>query len=146
MHIMSTGPNFAKCADCLRLASQRAARRITRAFDRELRPYELRVTQFTIFVILSLRGAMTIGELAEALGSERATLMRNLALIENAGWIKTEPAEDDARSRIVSVTDAARETVARAFRGWRKAQAATAAAIGSDGTAALRRLARAVPQ
>jgi DNA-binding MarR family transcriptional regulator len=144
MHIMSTGPNFAKCADCLRLASQRAARRITRAFDRELRPYELRVTQFTIFVILSLRGAMTIGELAEALGSERATLMRNLALI--AGWIKTEPAEDDARSRIVSVTDAARETVARAFRGWRKAQAATAAAIGSDGTAALRRLVRAVPQ
>lgn len=143
MHIMSIGPNFAKCADCLRLASQRAARRITRAFDRELRPYGLRVTQFTIFVILSLRGAMTIGELAEALGSERATLMRNLALI--AGWIKTEPAEDDARSRIVSVTDAARETVARAFRGWRKAQAATAAAIGSDGTAALRRLVRAVP-
>jgi DNA-binding MarR family transcriptional regulator len=125
MHIMSTEPNFAKCADCLCLASRRAARRITRAFDRELRPYGLRATQFTILLMLSLRGAMTIGELAEALGSERTTLTRNLALIENAGWIKTEPAEDDARSRIVSVTDAARETVAQAFRGWRKAQAAT---------------------
>ena len=40
------------------------------------------MTQFTVLVMLSLRGALTISELAKALGAERTTLTRNLALIE----------------------------------------------------------------
>jgi len=143
---VSTEPSFAECAECLCLASRRAARRITRTFDRELRPYGLRATQFTILAMLTLRGATSIGELAESLGAERTTLTRNLALIEEAGWVEIKPAEDDARSRIVTVTDQGRVTVASAFPAWRKAQDATAAAIGANGAAALRRLARAAPQ
>lgn len=142
---MSTATNFAECADCLCLASRQVARRITRTFDRELRPYGVRATQFTVLVMLSLRGAMTIGELAETIGVERTTLTRNLALIERASWVKIEPGEDDARSRIVTVTDAGRATLARAFPGWRKAQEATATAVGSDAVSALRGLARAAP-
>src|SRR5215467_11015973 len=45
-------PGLIECADCLCLASRRAARQITRVYDRELRPYGLRVTQFTVLVIL----------------------------------------------------------------------------------------------
>jgi len=119
------------------------ARRITRTFDRELRPYRLRATQFTVLVMLSLRGDMTIGQLAEAFGAERTTLTRNLALIEDAAWVKIRPAEDDARSRVVAVTDKGRAVVAKAFPAWRKSQDITAATIGSDGASALRRLASA---
>jgi len=139
---MGTKPDLAECADCLCLASRRA-RRITRTFDRELRPYGLRATQFTVLVMLFLRGDMTIGQLAEALGAERTTLTRNLALIEDAAWVKIRPAEDDARSRVVAVTDKGRAVVAKAFPAWRKSQDITAAAIGSDGASALRRLASA---
>lgn len=141
--MIGTKPDLAECADCLCLASRRAARRITRTFDRELRPYGLRATQFTVLVMLSLRGDMTIGQLAEALGAERTTLTRNLALIEDAAWVKIRPAEDDARSRVVAVTDKGRAVVAKAFPAWRKSQDITAAAIGSDGASALRRLASA---
>jgi DNA-binding MarR family transcriptional regulator len=105
----------------------------------------VRATQFTVLVMLSLRGAMTIGELAEAIGVERTTLTRNLALIERASWVKIEPGEDDARSRIITVTDAGRATLAKAFPGWHKAQEATAAAVGSNAVSALRGLARAAP-
>jgi DNA-binding MarR family transcriptional regulator len=140
---MSTQTNLAECADCLCLASRRAARKITRTFDRELRPYRLRVTQFSVLVMLSLRGAMTIGELAEALGAERTTLTRNLALIQGASWVKIQPGEEDARSRVVTVTAKGRAVVTRAFRAWRKAQDITTAAIGSGGASALRALARA---
>jgi DNA-binding MarR family transcriptional regulator len=140
---MSTQPNLAECADCLCLASRRAARSITRTFDRELRPYRLRVTQFTVLVMLTLRGAMTIGELAEALGVERTTLTRNLALIQAASRVKIQPGEKDARSRVVTATAEGRTVVARAFGAWRKAQDITAVAIGSDGASALRALARA---
>jgi DNA-binding MarR family transcriptional regulator len=102
---MDTQSNLRECADCLCLASRRAARRITRAFDRELRPHGMRATQFTVLAMLSLRGAMTIGELAEALGAERTTLTRNLALIENASWVRIQPGETDARARVVTITD-----------------------------------------
>jgi DNA-binding MarR family transcriptional regulator len=118
-------------------------RQITRVYDRELRPYGLRVTQFTILVMLSLRGAMTIGELAEALGAERTTLTRNLALIEAESWVQIQPAEEDARSRVVTVMDKGRAVVVAAFPAWRKAQGLITGAIGADDASALRRLSRA---
>jgi hypothetical protein len=49
--------NLIECAECLCLASQRAARRINRIYDREPRPYGLRVTQFAVLVMLSSRTA-----------------------------------------------------------------------------------------
>jgi DNA-binding MarR family transcriptional regulator len=103
----------------------------------------MRATQFTVLVMLSLRGATTIGTLAEALGAERTTLTRNLALIEDASWVRIQPGEKDARSRVVTITDQGRAAVTQAFPAWRRAQHITAAAVGSAGAAALQSLARA---
>jgi len=52
--------------------------------------------------------------------------------------VRIQPAEDDARSRVVNVTDQGRLTVAKAFPAWRKAQARTASTIGADGAAGAR--------
>jgi DNA-binding MarR family transcriptional regulator len=135
-----TNTQLAECADCLCLASRRAARAITRAFERELRGSGVRVTQFSVLVQLSLRGALTIGDLAEALGVERTTLTRNLALIEENGWARIRPGED-ARSRNVEITPKGRAALADALPAWRAAQKSTAKAIGEAGATALHRLA-----
>jgi DNA-binding MarR family transcriptional regulator len=134
-------PTLSECQDCLCLASRRAARAITRSFDRLLRPHGIRATQFTILTMLILRGPTTIGDLAEALGIERTTLTRNLALLEAKSWV-TVRAGEDARSRIVTVAAKGRAVVAAAVGAWRKAQHSAAAAIGSSGINALRALAR----
>jgi DNA-binding MarR family transcriptional regulator len=133
--------DLSECPDCLCLASRQAARRITRAFDRQLRPHGLRVTQFSILVMLILAGPLTIGELADRLGIERTTLSRNLALIESAAWITIRPG-DDARSRLVAVTGKGRGVVSASLAAWRRAQAAVAAVIGPSGVDALRTLSR----
>jgi hypothetical protein len=62
---------LAKCANCLCLASRRAARTVTRVFDRKMRPFGIRATQFSALVMLSLRGALTIGELAQSRAAPR---------------------------------------------------------------------------
>jgi DNA-binding MarR family transcriptional regulator len=142
---MSSKLDLSECPDCLCLASRRAARTITRGFDRLLRPHGLRITQFTILVMLMLRGPTSIGELAKKLGVERTTLSRNLALIESASWVKIRPG-DDARSRIVSVTAKGRARVGASLSAWRQAQQAVAAAIGPSGVDALRALARSKPR
>jgi DNA-binding MarR family transcriptional regulator len=124
------------------LAARRSARRITRAFARLLRPHGLRITQFTILVMLIHRSPRTIGELAEKLDVERTTLSRNVALLAAASWVKVRPG-DDARSRAVSATAKGRAVVAASLGSWRKAQSSVAAAIGPAGVKALRMLSRA---
>ena len=87
------------------------------------------------------RDWVTIGELADKLSIERTTLSRNLAIMETAAWISIRPG-DDARSRLVSVTNKGRAAVSASFDAWRRAQATVAAAIGPSGVGALRALSR----
>ena len=129
------------CRACLCLASRRASRAITRAFDRRLRPHGIRATQFSILVALIERGPSTIGELADELGIERTTLSRNLELILNQDWVKIEVGTDDARSRDVAITRAGRRAVVAALPAWRDAQNAAIAALSPAGSDALRSLA-----
>jgi hypothetical protein len=42
-------------------------------------------------------------------------LTRNPALIEALSWVKVQPAEENAGSRVVTVTDEGRAVVAEAF-------------------------------
>lgn len=132
--------DIAECAQCLCLASRKAARSITRAFDRKLRPFGIRATQFSALTNLSLRGALTIGELANFLGVERTTLTRNLELLEAKGWVKIEVG-DDARARVVSITRKGRAAIAASIGAWREAQGAALAKIGASGAKAIRALA-----
>ncbi len=140
---MTTDAQLLECSDCLCLASRRAARALTRAFDRQLRPHGIRATQFSILTVLLVRGPLAIGELAEFLGVERTTLTRNLALIEKEGWVDIRPGKD-ARSRVVAATKKGRAVAMAAQAAWRKAQQAATAAVGKGGVEALHALARSV--
>jgi DNA-binding MarR family transcriptional regulator len=130
-----------ECADCLGLASRRAARALSRSYERKLRPHGIRIGQFSALTALMLRGPLTVGTLADFLGVERTTLTRNLALIEAKRWVAIHPGKD-ARSRVVEVTAAGRARVAEAFPAWREAQAAAREAMGSAGAKSLLGLAQ----
>jgi DNA-binding MarR family transcriptional regulator len=136
---MQMRPELYETMQCLGFASRRAARAITRHFDRELRPHSLRATQFSILAMLSLRGPTPITELAKELGVERTTLSRNLDLIEAKGWIRIRPGED-ARSRFVEVTPKGKSAALAALPAWRKVQSALTERIGEARARALRTL------
>jgi DNA-binding MarR family transcriptional regulator len=134
-------PDFRESMECLCLASRKAARAITRHYERHLRAHGLHATQFSVLAVLAIGGPKAIGALAEALATERTTLTRNLALLEERGLVGSS-AGHDARTRIVSITRKGREMLARAFPAWRKAQAALAGSIGPAAASSLKRLAR----
>jgi DNA-binding MarR family transcriptional regulator len=133
--------DLAECRGCLCLASRSAARRITAVYDRRLRPYGVRATQFTILTMLMLRGATPVGALAKTLGMDRTTLTRNTALLAQKGWVTDAPDSEDARSHILSVTPVGQALVRRALPAWREGQESVANAFGPTGVAALRKLA-----
>lgn len=132
---------LADCRNCLCLASRKAARKITAAYDRRLRRHGLKATQFTLLSTLLLKGESAVGELARFLGMERTTLTRNVALLEAKGWVQGRGHSEDARSRQLSITPAGRALVRAALPDWRKAQESVSSAFGTGGVAALQRLA-----
>src|SRR5579863_8763786 len=139
---VGSADDFADCKMCLGMASRRASRMITRAFERRLRPLGIRAPQFSILTVLMLAGPATIGQFAEWLGVERTTLSRNLDLVEAKGWIKIEAGAEDARSRLVSITQEGRAAAQRALPAWREAQEAAKSALGEAGVQSLHKLAR----
>lgn len=126
---------------CLCLASRRAARTITREFDRALRPHGLRATQFTLLAALHLAGPKPIGELAELLSADRTTLTRNLAVAGQHGLVAVRASRGDARSRIASITAAGSRALVAALPTWRKTQQRLLDEIGPQAAESLRRLA-----
>lgn len=138
---MTARSELYETTECLCLASRRAARAITRAFDRELRPHGIRATQFSLLAALELKGPQSVGALAETLGAERTTVTRNLALVESRALVASQADDDDARSRIVSITPEGRDRLSAAFGAWRRAQTALTQAMGPQAADSLRRLA-----
>ncbi len=107
-----------------------AARAVTRAYDRALRPSGLRSTQFTILVAASVAGGIPLHRLAKILGLERTTLTRNLAAIERKGLIKV--AEIDGRTRNVIVLPAGEELLTQALLLWDQAQERLREKLGQE--------------
>lgn len=138
---MNAGRELAETAGCLCLASRKAARTITRAFDRELRAHGIRATQFTLLAILELKGQQAMRDLAAIIAADRTTLSRNLGLLAEHGLVRIRPGED-ARARIVTLTPKGRSTLTAAFGTWRKVQSSLTNTIGLQAADGLRRLAR----
>ena len=138
---MRSDPGMFETTRCLCLASRRAARAITREFDQALRAHGLRATQFTLLAALHLAGPRSIGELAELLSADRTTLTRNLAVIEQQGWVKLRVDRDDARSRLPAITASGSRTLKAALPAWRAVQQRLLGQLGPHAAASLHALA-----
>jgi DNA-binding MarR family transcriptional regulator len=112
---------LADCAGCVCSAVRRAARAITQHYDRALRPSGLRVTQFTLLVILALAGPLPMSRVADRLGMERTTLTRNLQPLLRQGLVTVGDGAD-RRVRTLTLTARGRRAAAAALPHWRQAQ------------------------
>ncbi len=105
--------------ECLQARSR--AHLLTQAYDEIMAPSGLRITQFNVVSVL-MAGGLTMKELSIATEIDRTTLTRNLLPLEREGLVAITGG-DDARKRIVSLTDAGRRATEKAYVLWRQAQA-----------------------
>lgn len=122
---------------CLCLATQRAARRLARRFDRAFAPLGLTNGQFSLMMALSGRWQPRLGELAEFLAMDPATLTAAVKTLERRGLVRLRPDEADARARRPELTEAGRETVALAVPIWKAEHGALSRELGPDVAAGL---------
>ena len=128
---------------CTCAALRRTARRLTKAYDRALRPAGLRLTQYSVLANVARAdgegSGLTVTDLARRLAMDRTTLTRNLRPLEVAGWLRVAPGPD-RRSRAVEITEEGRRVLEAARPLWQAAERTFRQALGREDAAALRRL------
>lgn len=120
---------------CTCFSLRRLTRTVTRLYDSHLAAIGIKTTQYSLLRIVA-HAPLPIAELAARLAMERTTLTRNLGPLLDAGWIVLAKG-NDARQKIVTITDAGRETIKSARSSWRQAQTEMDRTLGNDAVRAL---------
>ncbi|MFC3182630.1 MarR family winged helix-turn-helix transcriptional regulator [Cypionkella sinensis] len=123
--------------ECLCLASQRAARKLARRFDRLFAPLGLTNGQFSMLVALSSPWKPRLGELAEFLAMDATTMTAAAKTLEKRGLVALIPDEKDARARRPVLTDTGHAIIAEAVPLWKAEHAALAREVTTTDAAAL---------
>lgn len=109
---------------------RRAARAVTRAYNRELRSDGIEITQFTLLMALNLVGEIAQGELGEILALDSTSLTRMLKLLKEHGWVEAKEG-NDRRFRLFRLTKVGREKYQHCLPRWKRAQHQLRTAIGN---------------
>ena len=123
---------------CLCLATQRAARRLARRFDRAFKPVGLTNQQFSLMMPLNAPGPQSMSALADLMGMDRTTLTAALKALERRGLVEVGRDPRDRSARRLLLTDAGRAALAAALPIWRAEHARIEAEITPANAGALR--------
>jgi DNA-binding MarR family transcriptional regulator len=123
--------------ECLCLATQRAARKLARRFDRLFAPLGLTNGQFSMLVALSSPWNPRLGELAEFLAMDATTMTAAAKTLEKRGLLGLIADQNDARARRPVLTEAGHRVVAEAVPLWKAEHAVLAREVSAVDASAL---------
>jgi DNA-binding MarR family transcriptional regulator len=137
-HPAAIGPEVAP-RGCTNLKLRQITRRVSRQYDAAVSASGLKTTQYSLLSHIVSMGPVRPSDLAATMNLDASTLTRNLQPLVAHGWVEMG-AGADARSRLVSVTDAGRAKRAEAQRLWKHAQMALNEQLGGERVARLHAL------
>ena len=123
---------------CLCLHAQRAARALARRFDDAFRSLGLTNGQFSLMMALNRPEPPTMRALATLLAMDRTTLTAALKPLERRGLVEVKPGPQDRRSRLITLTLAGLELLARAVPVWMETHAEVERLLPAGGADILR--------
>lgn len=132
------GPNAPACTGAL---LRRAMRRMTQIYDDALRPFDLKLTQYSVMANLIGHPGISITELADLIETDRTTLSRNLGPLQKRGLIAMDPV-DSGRRRQLTVTEKGKDLIRLVYPVWHRSESKVRAILGADSTSELHGLLR----
>jgi DNA-binding MarR family transcriptional regulator len=117
---------------CLCLHAQRLARALARRFDEVLRPVGLTNGQFSLLMSLNRPAPAGMASVASLLAMDRTTLTAALKPLERRGLLAVAGDPGDRRAKLLTLTEAGRETLRRALPIWKETHAAIEGLLGSS--------------
>jgi DNA-binding MarR family transcriptional regulator len=145
--ILSSAKAQSMGALCASSNLRRAARVVTRHYDRALRRTGVTATQLPILAAIRIGSGGSIAELAHTLELERSGLSRDVSVLNRKGFVRLR-AGRDKRVQQLELTARGQRVLARAYRAWVAAHAALQSRLQPNELEThmkqLRRVARAV--
>ncbi len=118
---------------CLCLHAQRAARALARRFDVALKPAGITSGQFSLLMALNRPAPPSLGSVAALLAMDRTTLTANLKPLQRRGLVETAADPADRRTRLLRLTPAGRDVLAKAVPIWTDTHAVIEASLSDAG-------------
>jgi DNA-binding MarR family transcriptional regulator len=125
--------------ECLAVRVRLLSRRLSRIYDRALRPLGLTVAQLNLLSVIEVIESAPAGRVADLLAMEISTLSRNARIMESEGWITIERAER-GNGRILHLTSEGLQKLREATPAWDGAQVQARELLGDEGALELKRL------
>ena len=115
--------------ECLGLRARFLNRVVSRIYDEELRAHDIKVSQFTILVAISMKPSIRAVDLGHLLEIEKSSLSRNLKHMVGEGWVRQKEG--------LEISAAGERVLTKAYPAWNKAQARVKERLGSSGAEGL---------
>jgi DNA-binding MarR family transcriptional regulator len=123
---------------CLGMRVSRLHRVVSRVYEQELQTAGLSLPQMEILTVLvTAAGPVRQAVLAAKVGAERSTVSRNLALMQNKGWVTVAETSPTGRAMSVTITGTGVTAFTSASTAWRSAQTAAVGLLGADAISVL---------
>lgn len=115
--------------DCFAVRLRKLNREISAIYDTAFKESGVTIAQFNLLVSIEAWGQTTASQLVQTLSLEKSTASRNLARMQDKGWIRTLPAED-GRAQKLKLTESGSELLLCLTPKWQQAQGAAAKKLG----------------
>lgn len=117
-------------SNCFCANIKRAESKITSIYNHHLEKADITRGQYALLVHIDENPCISVSHLAELVGLERTTLVRNLKPLEQRGLICDTACK--GRSRSLELTSTGKEVLARARVYWQQAQDEMTEALGPE--------------
>ncbi|MGN4124319.1 MarR family winged helix-turn-helix transcriptional regulator [Lysinibacillus sphaericus] len=115
-----TNIDYTQICVCANL--RKKTRVVTQIYDKLLQPTNLKITQYSMLANIDHQKAVSISKLGEILLLDQTTVTRNVNLLKQSGYVAITRDQQDARTKILSLTDAGIEKLHEAAPIWREIQ------------------------
>lgn len=124
---------------CTNFKLRQITRTVSRRYDAAVAASGLKTTQYSLLSHIGGLEPVRPSDLAARMNLDVSTLSRNLQPLVAQGWVELGPGPD-ARTRLVSLTEAGRAKRAEAQRLWKQAQQNLNDTLGAERVAQLHQL------
>lgn len=122
---------------CLGNTARQATRLVMRVYGLHMRSVDLNFPQFGLLVALAQLSGSNVREIADNLGLDASTLVRNIALLERRGAVTSDGGRGRA-GKMYRLTKSGQELLQSALAAWREAQVSLVAELGEEDVDAMR--------
>jgi DNA-binding MarR family transcriptional regulator len=126
-------------ADCIGLRVRFVNRVITGLYERALKPLDIKISQASILVLLSVRGESSPADIGRILHMEKSTVSRNVGRMRKKNWLEVK-SRDDGLPQSIKITPKGRELLHAFHAEWMKAQKAACELLGEEGVGSVHKL------